>query len=1046
LADQKISELTALTGANVADDDAIAIVDTSATETKKIVFSELKNALDTATGFVRITGDTMTGALDVQSTITSDGLTVDGAIAFNSTATFSDGSEARFGADNDMALFHSSGVNHMRVNSGIFKLRADDMRFTAQNGTSNKLTLDSNGDLSLYEDTGTTAKFFWDASAESLGIGTSSPDTALHVAGNSTVRNTIVSNFTLDGGVQVPNPYDGFGFGIDFIGRDYGNAIRDYAYIYSVMEASGSSAGGGDASFTAGLRFYTNGGGASGTIPTERMRIDSSGRVGIGTDSPAVPLHVKVDTDENFYMSSDSGVRIQAMNDAGNAINTMKIGGNPLIFLGTGGTERMRIDSSGNVAIGLSSNIGAALHVDPATNVTTAFGTPLIKVGGANSWAGNGSIYSIGFGYNNGSTVKSPAEIGFDTTSATGVTKGDLVFATRDVTTDTAPTERMRIDSSGDLTVKGGRIFVNESDNGNTAIGLTRDADEGYVQVYSAGSITSSIRGNGDSYFNGGNVGIGTDSPSGILQVETSGTVANLYVKSDISTSALASRISLGNSTSAARFTFALLGGGGEIAYLGSEGSFPLYFQTAGTERMRIDSNGNVGIGVTPQTDWTSTITALQIGPQSVFRAGATEFTDATFMGTNVKQVSGTNKYIETGPATEYYQQNGLHFWNYAASGTAGNTISFSEAMRITSAGNVGIGASSSAQKLTISGGSSDVTMLWNSTDTAYHNFGIQKDGSLIKMGEFNNDGTTLAAAILNIEMNGDKVGIGTSSPEGLLHLKKTDTGISPQNPAGNQLVIENGDSSGSADLQFLAASNGYSHIFFGDAADANIGTILYAHTDNSLRFTTNTAEAMRIDSDGSAYWNTTVTTGYGQTTGDGNFAYANDDGSVQGSLLLVNNANRGWANAYWNKVAYTSGLDTRYFQFSVNGVAKGSINCNSAGTGVEYNTSSDRRLKENIQDLTNGIEAVKQLRPRTFDWITDEDNTFPSHGFIADEADDIVPELVNGEANAVDEDGNPVYQNMEYSKLVPLLTAALQEAITKIETLEARITALENA
>ena len=59
MADQKISELTALTGANVADDDAIAIVDTSATETKKIVFSELKNALDTATGFVRITGDTI---------------------------------------------------------------------------------------------------------------------------------------------------------------------------------------------------------------------------------------------------------------------------------------------------------------------------------------------------------------------------------------------------------------------------------------------------------------------------------------------------------------------------------------------------------------------------------------------------------------------------------------------------------------------------------------------------------------------------------------------------------------------------------------------------------------------------------------------------------------------------------------------------------------------------------------------------------------------------------------------------------------------------
>ena len=76
MADQKISELTALTGANVADDDAIAIVDTSATETKKIVFSELKNALDTATGFVRITGDTMTGALTINSNLSVDGGTI----------------------------------------------------------------------------------------------------------------------------------------------------------------------------------------------------------------------------------------------------------------------------------------------------------------------------------------------------------------------------------------------------------------------------------------------------------------------------------------------------------------------------------------------------------------------------------------------------------------------------------------------------------------------------------------------------------------------------------------------------------------------------------------------------------------------------------------------------------------------------------------------------------------------------------------------------------------------------------------------------------
>ena len=80
MADKKISELDALTGATVATDDQLVIVDTSAGLTKSITIDEFKNALDTATGFVRITGDTMTGDLDIQGTLTSDGLTVDGII------------------------------------------------------------------------------------------------------------------------------------------------------------------------------------------------------------------------------------------------------------------------------------------------------------------------------------------------------------------------------------------------------------------------------------------------------------------------------------------------------------------------------------------------------------------------------------------------------------------------------------------------------------------------------------------------------------------------------------------------------------------------------------------------------------------------------------------------------------------------------------------------------------------------------------------------------------------------------------------------------
>jgi hypothetical protein len=124
-------------------------------------------------------------------------------------------------------------------------------------------------------------------SSENVGIGTSNPIDKLHVAGNSSTRNTIVSNVTLDGGTAVANPYTDFGFGIDFIGLDYGDAVRNYAGIYTIMDSHTSSAGGGDAGFKAGLSFYTNGGGASDTNPTERLRILSGGGITFNGDTAA---------------------------------------------------------------------------------------------------------------------------------------------------------------------------------------------------------------------------------------------------------------------------------------------------------------------------------------------------------------------------------------------------------------------------------------------------------------------------------------------------------------------------------------------------------------------------------------------------------------------------------------------------------------------------------------------------------------------------------------------------------------------------------------
>ena len=141
--------------------------------------------------------------------------------------------------------------------------------------------------------------------------------------------------------------------------------------------------------------------------------------------------------------------------------------------------------------------------------------------------------------------------------------------------------------------------------------------------------------------------------------------------------------------------------------------------------------------------------------------------------------------------------------------------------------------------------------------------------------------------------------------------------------------------------------------------------------------------------------------------------------------------------------------------------------------TATQYLTSSDYRLKENVTSITDGIVRVKQLKPSRFNFIADKDTTLD--GFLAHETQTVVPEAISATKDATrdigtikDADGNVidtnveesvkedgqtwektatenVYQGIDQAKLVPLLTAALQEAITKIETLETKVTALES-
>lgn len=124
----------------------------------------------------------------------------------------------------------------------------------------------------------------------------------------------------------------------------------------------------------------------------------------------------------------------------------------------------------------------------------------------------------------------------------------------------------------------------------------------------------------------------------------------------------------------------------------------------------------------------------------------------------------------------------------------------------------------------------------------------------------------------------------------------------------------------------------------------------------------------------------------------------------------------------------------------------------------VTWNTSSDYRLKEDINSVSNSIDKVKSLNPVKYKW---KDSGIYKYGFLAHEIQNIIPELVNGEKDATqiepakydEETGNliseaqekPVYQSVDYMGLIPILTDALQKAIQRIETLENQIQQMLN-
>ena len=259
----------------------------------------------------------------------------------------------------------------------------------------------------------------------------------------------------------------------------------------------------------------------------------------------------------------------------------------------------------------------------------------------------------------------------------------------------------------------------------------------------------------------------------------------------------------------------------------------------------------------------------------------------------------------------------------------------------------------------------------------------------------------------MRVDASGN-VGIGNTSPDQLLNLGNT--------------------SSSQPILQFLSSTSGANTIHFGDgsSADAYRGYINYAHSNDSLQFATGGSERMRIDSSGHLLLGHTST-----------FSPISDGGSGV-TLISTGQIFGGGISPVLYLNREDSNGDIAVFRKDGSGVGSISV----TGSATAYNTSSDYRLKENVVTDWDATTRLKQLKPSRFNFIADADTTVD--GFLAHEVSDVVPEAITGTKDAVDEDGTPEYQGIDQSKLVPLLTKALQEAMARIETLEAKVTALE--
>jgi hypothetical protein len=304
-------------------------------------------------------------------------------------------------------------------------------------------------------------------------------------------------------------------------------------------------------------------------------------------------------------------------------------------------------------------------------------------------------------------------------------------------------------------------------------------------------------------------------------------------------------------------------------------------------------------------------------------------------------------------------------------------------------------------------------------------------------------------------------VGIGTSSPTQRLHVQRSSYGVTglfqTEDGTGNPRLAIYGSSAGTTIQNTW--SSGASNLIFANGGAVGSGTEAMRITSAGNVGIAKSDPQYSLDMGGSGLaavgFSGTAVDSVGYRVGQGVVGVTNSGFSIRdttagatrmvidssGNLLVGTAAGNGskfevYASSEIARFYNTSGQGTIRFVDGIN-VTKGSIVWD--GSTTAYNTSSDYRLKNTIAPMTGALAKVAALKPVTYKWNADDSQ---SQGFIAHELQEVVPECVTGEKDAVDAEGNPQYQGIDTSFLVATLTAAIQEQQAIINDLKARLDA----